>query len=57
MEPDPSDDNDRKQETAERLERGLRRTFNMPHKPQLESSRKKWRPASKGRVHKGKSRS
>jgi hypothetical protein len=43
-------------ETAERLECGLRRALNMPHKPQVESSQKKRRPARKGRVRKGKSR-
>jgi hypothetical protein len=44
------------EETAERLERGLRRALNMPHKPQVESSQKKRRAARKGRVRKGKSR-
>jgi len=38
------------------MERGLRRALNMPHKPQVESSPKKGRPARKGRVRKGKSR-
>lgn len=45
------------EETAQRMERALRRALNMPHKPQVESDQKKRRPARKGRVRKGKSRS
>jgi len=37
---------------AERFQRGLQRAFQMPHKPITPKS--KTRPASKGRVHKGK---
>jgi hypothetical protein len=50
------DDQYSERETAERMERGLKRALNMPHKPQVEASRKKQRPARKGRVRKGKSR-
>ena len=46
------------EETAERLDRALRRSFNMPHKPHKPVAPKpKERAASKGRVRKGKSRS
>jgi hypothetical protein len=37
---------------AERFQRGLQRAFQMPHKPITPKA--KTRPASKGRVHKGK---
>jgi len=50
------DDQYTAEETAQRLERGLRRALNMPHKSQVESSQKKQRAARKGRVRKGKSR-
>jgi hypothetical protein len=50
------DDQYSERETAERMERGLRRALNMPHKRQVESSPKKLRAARKGRVRKGKSR-
>jgi hypothetical protein len=50
------DDQYSERETAERMERGLKRALNMPHKPQVEASPKKQRPARKGRVRKGKSR-
>jgi hypothetical protein len=43
-------------EISERMERGLRRSFQMPHKPHKPSPPNKTRPASKGRVRKGKSR-
>ncbi|HUC67230.1 MAG TPA: hypothetical protein VMA53_17450 [Stellaceae bacterium] len=43
-----------KEEVAERMERGLKRALNMPHKPQ--ANPKKQRPARKGRMRKGKSR-
>jgi hypothetical protein len=49
------DDQYTPEEAAERMERGLRRALNMPHKPQAEPKRNKRRPASKGRVRKGKS--
>jgi hypothetical protein len=42
-------------EIAERMERALKRSFQMPHKPR--QSKAKTRPASKGRVRKGRSRS
>jgi len=51
-----TDDQYSAEETAQRLERGLKRALNMPHKPQVESSPKKQRAARKGRVRKGKSR-
>ncbi len=37
---------------AERFQHGLQRAFQLPHKPQV--PKPKTRPASKGRVHKGK---
>lgn len=37
---------------AERFQRGLQRAFQMQHKPITPKA--KMRPASKGRVHKGK---
>jgi hypothetical protein len=54
MDANQRDDEYAPEETAQRLERGLKRVLNMPHKPQVESSPKKQRPASKGRVRKGK---
>jgi hypothetical protein len=50
------------EETARRRDEAIRRALNTPPKPQKEiagkSSRKaKERPASKGRVHKGKTHS
>jgi len=43
---------------AERFERGLRRAFTAPHQLHAKPTPKvKTRPASKGRVHKGKTRS
>jgi hypothetical protein len=48
-------------EVAERMERALKRSFTMghqPHKPTtLKALKPKTRPASKGRVRKGRSRS
>jgi hypothetical protein len=50
-------------ETAHRMERALRRALNMPPQPHGPNPKTpptlkpKERPASKGRVHKGKSRS
>jgi len=42
---------------AERFQRGLQRAFQMPHKPhEAITPKMKTRPASKGRVHKGKAR-
>jgi hypothetical protein len=41
---------------AERFQRGLQRALNTPHQPRP-SPKVKERPASKGRVHKGKTRS
>jgi hypothetical protein len=49
------------EETARRMERGLRRAFNTPPQPHgrnpstSPSAKPKERPASKGRVRKGKS--
>jgi hypothetical protein len=51
------------EETARRMERGLRRALSTPPQPHgrnpstLPSPKPKERPASKGRVRKGKSRS
>ena len=51
------------QEIKERIERGLRRALNTPPQPHGKNPktppipRSKERPASKGRVHKAKSRS
>jgi hypothetical protein len=43
---------------AERFQRGLRNLINTPPKPRKPASPKpKERPASKGRIHKGKTRS
>jgi len=40
---------------AERFQRGLQRALSTPHKPHAPIGKKpKERPASKGRVHKGK---
>jgi hypothetical protein len=55
MDDDKRDDQYSEQETAERLERALKRSFNMRHKPH--KPKPKERPASKGRVRKGRSRS
>jgi hypothetical protein len=49
-------------EEAERMERGLRRLLSTPPKPHGKNptsapQKRKVRPASKGRVHKAKSRS
>jgi hypothetical protein len=45
-------------EIAERMERALKRSFEMPHQPHKPKVAKpKTRPASKGRVRKGRSRS
>jgi len=40
---------------AERFQRGLQRAFQTPHKPHP-TPKPNERPASKGRVHKGKAR-
>jgi hypothetical protein len=51
------------EETARRMERGLRRAFNTPPQPHGKNPttppapKPKERPAPKGRVHKGKARS
>ena len=49
------------EEIAERMERALKRSFTMghqPHKPTAPKAPKpKTRPASKGRIRKGRSRS
>jgi hypothetical protein len=38
-----------------RFQRGLQRAFTMPHQPHAKPTpKRKERPASKGRVHKGK---
>jgi hypothetical protein len=49
------------EETARRMERGIRRFLNTPPQPHGKNPKSpppkaKERPASKGRVHKGKSR-
>jgi hypothetical protein len=45
-------------EIGERMDKALRRSFNMPHQPHKPPPPKgKARPASKGRVRKGRSRS
>lgn len=47
-------------EIAERMERALRRSFELPHRPHHgapKTGKTKARPASKGRVRKGRSRS
>jgi hypothetical protein len=63
-EPDPNPPRDElpEEEIARRMERGLRRALSTP--PQLHGKnpkspppKRKERPASKGRVHKGKTRS
>jgi hypothetical protein len=42
---------------SERFQRGLQRALNTPHQPRPKPTPKpKERPASKGRVHKGKKR-
>lgn len=41
---------------AERFQRGLQRAFEMPHRPHEPIRKAKERPASKGRVHKGRTR-
>jgi len=56
MADDEAQDEPSAEEIARRVQRGLRHALNMPHKPQLESSRKKRHPARKGRIHKSKSR-
>jgi hypothetical protein len=66
----PSDDSYSEQETARRRDEVIRRMANTPPKPQKEmkigkckpipykkSNESKTRPASKGRVHKGKTHS
>lgn len=42
---------------GERFQRGLHRAFETPHKPHEPIRKPKERPASKGRVHKGRTRS
>jgi len=57
-----SDDQYGPDETARRMERGLRRALNTPPQPHGRNPstpaapKPKTRPASKGRVHKGKTR-
>jgi hypothetical protein len=41
---------------SERFQRSLQRAFQTPHKPQDAIRKSKERPASKGRVHKGRTR-
>jgi len=43
-------------EIAERMDKALKRSFQMPHKPHR-PTKPKTRPASKGRVRKGRPRS
>jgi hypothetical protein len=60
---DESDDEYSADEVARRMERGLRRAFNTPPQPHGKNPttppapKLKQRPASKGHVHKGKTRS
>ena len=57
-----SDEEYTPEETARRMERGLRRAFNTPPQPHGKNPtsppapKRKERPASKGRAHKGKTR-
>jgi hypothetical protein len=44
-------------ETGQRLDKALRRSFAMPPQPHKPVGKSKERPASKGRVRKGRSRS
>jgi hypothetical protein len=59
----PKDEERDENEIARRMERGLRRAFNMPPQPHGRNpkspppAKQKERPASKGRIHKGKTRS
>jgi hypothetical protein len=58
---DIPDDQYSPEETARRLERGLRKALSTPPQPHGKNPRspslkRKERPASKGRVHKGKTR-
>jgi hypothetical protein len=59
----PDDDQYSPEETARRMERGLRRALNTPPQPHGKNpksaplAKPKERPASKERVHKGKARS
>jgi hypothetical protein len=41
---------------AERFQRGLQRALSTPHQPHAPIKKRKERPASKGRAHKGKTR-
>jgi hypothetical protein len=41
---------------AERFQRGLQRALTTPHQPHAPIKKRKERPASKARVHKGKTR-
>jgi len=59
MSHEESEDQYSPEETARRMERGLRRALNTPAQPHgknptAPSPKRKTRPASKGRVHKGK---
>jgi hypothetical protein len=62
MTDDREDDQYSPEETARRMERALRRALNMPPQPHGRNPKTpptlkpKERPASKGRVHKGKGR-
>jgi hypothetical protein len=59
----PDDDQYSPEETARRMKRALERALNIPPQPHGRNPqtpptpKPKERPASKGRVHKGKSRS
>jgi hypothetical protein len=44
-------------EIAERMDKALRRSLTMPPQPHKPTGKAKERPASKGRVRKGRSRS
>jgi hypothetical protein len=58
----PDDDQYSPEEIARRLERGLRRALTTPPQPHGKNpkspppAKRKERPASKGRVHKGKAK-
>jgi hypothetical protein len=51
-----SDDQYSERETIARREAALKRMLSTPHQPHKPVGKSKTRPASKGRVHKGKGR-
>ena len=57
MDKKPDDDHFSEEETARRADQVIKRMLNTPPKPRAKPPQKaKQRPASKGRVHKGKTR-